>query len=310
MRIRTITATIATLAITYASACTAPAAVQRAPLDKAPASSGCGSSVGAASELRDANGRRARLSVPAGYRSDRSYPLVVSLHPFTLPPETWEAYSRLAEKGVARGFVVVTPLGSDPGPRWSVPGGLPGGPDDIGYIDGLINDVASRVCIDRTRVFAAGFSAGAAMAKALGCELPDRFRAVMAEAGANLTGLCPDSDPVSTLVVHGTADPIAPPTGSYIIFAPPIGLHIDDVITELRTRAGCAPEPVRSAPTATVEVSSFVGCTSGKRVEYRSMVGAGHTWAGTGTLYDFIVGPTDMSFDSTELALDFFDAAP
>ena len=233
----------------------------------------------------------------------------MSLHPFTLPPEIWEAYSSLAAAAAARGYVVVTPLGSDPGPRWSVPGGLPGGPDDVAFIDALINDAANRLCIDRDRVFAAGFSAGAAMAQALGCEIPDRFRATASSGGANLTDLCPDSDPVSSLTLHGTLDPIAPPAGSFVIFAPPLGLRIEDVVTTNALRAGCT-KPVTRLLNPTVESDLYEKCESGKVIEYRRMIGAGHTWAGSPGLLDGILGGTDQSFRANDAILDFFRSAP
>ena len=93
--------------------------------------------------------------------------LLVSLHPFLMGPETWDWYSGLAAAGTRRGFVVVTPLGSEPGPRWTVPGGLASGTDDLAFIGALVDHVEDHACVDRNRVFAAGFSAGAAMAQAL-----------------------------------------------------------------------------------------------------------------------------------------------
>ena len=104
------------------------------------------------------------LYPPRNYVPGVAYPLLVSLHPFITVPEAWEGYSGLAAAASERGYWVLLPHGSEPGPRWTVPGGLDTGPDDIGWIEHLIEQTAATVCVDPHRVFAAGFSAGAAMA--------------------------------------------------------------------------------------------------------------------------------------------------
>lgn len=288
----------------------APGPVQQPPRPVEPRSPGCGNTAPAPAELNTLPGRRALLAVPANYDPNRAYPMILSLHPFVLGPELWDLYSGMSQAATARGYVVVTPLGSDPGPRWAVPGGFNTGVDDLGFLDALMDDVGNRLCIDRTRTFAAGFSAGAAMAQGLGCVLPDRIRAYVASGGSNLTDLCPDSDPVSGLIMHGTADGFARITGSDVIFATPLGLPTADVVAANAKRAGCDPTPVVTMLTPTVEQSRYDKCASGKVVEYRKMFGAGHAWAGHQAFFDGIVGATDLSFDATEAALDFFDAAP
>ena len=255
--------------------------------------------------------RRVLVQLPAGLDAAHPAPLLLSLHPFLLVPEVWEAYSGLGEAAVGRGEVVVTPEGSSPGPRWAVPGGIAGS-DDLGFLAALIDSISDRVCIDGSRVFAAGFSAGAAMAEALGCAFPDRIAAVVASGGANLTSLCPDAPGVDTLILHGTADPIAPPTGSQVVFAPPLGLAISDVVTTAAARNGCDPLPATRDETSTVRVTSYRGCSAGRRVEWWQMSGAGHTWAGPKPpvvlLFGAVVGSTDTSISATDVALNFFDS--
>ncbi|HMX07363.1 MAG TPA: PHB depolymerase family esterase [Microthrixaceae bacterium] len=176
--------------------------------------------------------RTAVLDVPAGAAgtaveaSAAPRPLLVSLHPFAMDPAIWDSYSALATAGTARGYVVVTPLGSAPGPRWAVPGGLAADVDDLAFISALVDHIGRVTCVDRNRVFAVGFSAGAAMAQALSCTMPDRFAAVAGSGGVNLTSLCPGAPPTDVLVLHGTADPIVPPAGSQVPFSPPVGLAV------------------------------------------------------------------------------------
>jgi polyhydroxybutyrate depolymerase len=254
--------------------------------------------------------RSARVDVPASATGDTPAPVLVSLHPFSVNGAGWEGYSHLAQAAVARGYVVITPTGSQPGPRWNVPGGVENNVDDIGYVSQLLDAAEDGACIDRNREFAAGFSAGAAMAQALSCTLPWRMSAVAASGGANLTDLCPASPATDVMVLHGSADPIAPTTGSDVPFATPNGLHIDDVVATDAARAGCAPVPSTEQLFDDVVVDRYTGCDGGARVEYWQLLGAGHTWAGTtAPLLEIVTGPTNQSISATEQVLDFFDSA-
>jgi len=248
--------------------------------------------------------RRALLDVPATGSGPR--PVLLSLHPFTLTPEVWDAYSKLAAGGTARGYIVITPLGSDPGPRWAVPGGTRTGVDDIGFVNRLLDDVEDRGCVDRNREFAAGYSAGAAMSQALSCTVPWRMAAVAGSGGTNLTDRCPASPGTDVMVLHGTADPIAPVTGSTVPFATPNNVKVSDVVATNAGRAGCAPVPTSEQRYRTVRVDTYQGCGT-HRVEYWQMQGNGHTWAGTPGILDLVVGTTNTDFSATTAVLDFFD---
>jgi polyhydroxybutyrate depolymerase len=251
--------------------------------------------------------RRVRVTVPDGWTGPR--PLLFSLHPFSVRPSDWERYSRLAAAAAARGYVVITPTGSAPGPRWAVPGGLDTGADDLGYLAAAADLVEDHTCVDRNRLFAAGFSAGAAMSQALSCTMPWRVAAVAASGGANLTDRCPGSAPTDVLVLHGSADPIAPTTGSRVIFAPPLGLSLDDVVATNAARAGCAATPETEVRSPTVRIDRYTGCAGGHRVESWRLLGMGHTWPGsTNPLLELVTGPTSTEVSANEVVLDFFDA--
>lgn len=236
-------------------------------------------------------------------------PLLLSLHPFLMQPSVWEDYSGLAAAATARGYIVVTPWGSDPGPRWSVPGGLVSDSDDMKFISLLLDRIESEYCIDRNEVYAAGFSAGAAMAQALSCWMPERIRAIAGSGGVNLTLLCPDSPPTDVLVMHGAEDQIVPPAGSSVGFAPPAGISVDMTVATDAARAGCDTDPIVEWLMPTVTSKTFTGCADGHRVQYVSLLGAGHTWAGSpNPVFEVFVGLTNTDRSANELVLDFFDA--
>ena len=306
MRIRRFAA-LGALAATLATvACSPPPTTPTTTRERVDLPSECpdGAPTVAPKSVRALN-RSSRLIAPANYQPGVKYPLLVSLHPFVLDGEAWENYSGLGAAASTRGYWVLVPTGSQPGPRWAVPGGLDTKIDDIAWIEALIQSTAHTVCVDGGRVFAAGFSAGAAMSVGLSCELPWRFTAIAASGGSNLTSLCPDSDPVDALILHGSADGWAPVTGSEQVFATPMGLHVDRVVETFAHRNGCASAPTVVTLTSTTTADRYT--SDGHRLEYRRMRGAGHTWAGASFPLDPITGPTDRTFSATTEVLDFFD---
>jgi poly(3-hydroxybutyrate) depolymerase len=145
------------------------------------------------------------------------------------------------------------------------------------------------------------------MAVGLSCELPWRFRAIAASGGSNLTSLCPDAGATDALILHGSADPIAPVSGNTIPFTPPVGLSVDEVVASFATRNSCEPTPTATPITPSV-IDDHYSC-DGHRLDYWRIEGAGHTWAGAQIALDAITGPTDRSFSATAAVLEYFDAS-
>jgi poly(3-hydroxybutyrate) depolymerase len=62
---------------------------------------------------------------------------------------------------------------------------------DVTFTDDILAQLEGDLCVDKTRIFATGFSFGGAMSIALACTRADVFRAVAFFSGADLTGSCP-----------------------------------------------------------------------------------------------------------------------
>jgi polyhydroxybutyrate depolymerase len=242
----------------------------------------------------------------AGYGSDPR-PVILSLHPFALGSQAWDDYSKFAATGTARGYVVVTPQGSTDLllPRWTVRGGLPGS-DDPAFIDQVLARLGDDACIDLSRIYATGFSAGAAFAATLTCERPGLLAGIAVSGGSNLALPCPAGDAVDALIMHGRQDPIAPVTGQAGPL-PPQGISVQQVVDSYATRGGCtATTTVAVRPTA--DLIRSTGCVPGGETAYLPFDG-GHTWPGKdGLAFAAVVtGPTNYDFDATLTALDWFD---
>jgi poly(3-hydroxybutyrate) depolymerase len=64
---------------------------------------------------------------------------------------------------------------------------------DVEFTDAILAALEGDLCIDKSRVFATGFSFGGGMSIALACTRADVFRAVALFSGADLTGACPST---------------------------------------------------------------------------------------------------------------------
>jgi len=58
------------------------------------------------------------------------------------------------------------------------------GADDVGYVQGVLEDLYRRFPFDRNLVFVAGISNGASMALRVGCQLPSRIAGIVAAVGS------------------------------------------------------------------------------------------------------------------------------
>ena len=155
--------------------------------------------------------RSYRLYVPASYDASAPLPLLLNFHGFGSSAAEQERYSGFIDVAEANGFVLVTPDGTNNPQRWYIYGRLePGYVDDFAFVDALIDEVSASVCIDQSRIYAAGISNGGAMSSLLGCNV-ERIAAVAPVAGAPFSDAsCAGDGSVPVIAFHGTADDVVP----------------------------------------------------------------------------------------------------
>src|SRR4051812_49292007 len=112
--------------------------------------------------------------VPPGYDATKPMPLVVDVHGYQEGAAIQTAMSGFGPYGDTKGFVTVAPDGLGPVPHWDTALGSA----DLKFIGAALDDVERALCIDTTRVYAAGLSQGAFMSSSIACEYADRFAAV------------------------------------------------------------------------------------------------------------------------------------
>ena len=145
-----------------------------------------------------------------------------------------------------------------------------GAVDDVAYLRNVIDDVARRYQVDRSRVYAWGDSLGAFMVQRVACELADRVASVVSVEGALTQNPCTPTRPVS-IQLYQTRDDLSVPLGGNELFAP-----ITDTLAAWRTINGCqASTTAESTPLYSVEASA---CARGTSVEFVLLDHGGHDW--------------------------------
>lgn len=82
--------------------------------------------------------------------------------------------------------------------------------DDVGFLRAIMSDLPSRLPIDTSRIYVAGFSDGGRMAYRAACEMSGTISAIAVVSGSLQYPLCKLARPVSLLAIHGTADDDVP----------------------------------------------------------------------------------------------------
>lgn len=267
--------------------------------------------------------RHYMVHTPVGGAHGRTLPVVLVLHGASGNGAGIVRQGHWAELADADGFLVVAPDAETAdlqrAPRfytnptaWNDGSGR--GPwasrdvDDVGFIGHVLDDVARRYAIDRTRIYVTGFSSGASMAWRLGVEMADRVAAIAPVSG--YLWLDPPSlaRPVPALVIGGTADPLNPLGGGE---APLLwgGTAIKPPVLSSPTKWArllrCKATPPQNVKERGLDIRVYSGCAAELWVEL--VDGLGHRWpGGVDPLPDKLVGASSSRLDATREIWDFF----
>ncbi len=249
------------------------------------------------------------LHVPASYDPATPVPLVISTHGFAEWPAHQLQTSRWNDLADRHGFIVVYPAGAGFPRRWRASGDSSADArQDVTFIADLIDALAARYNIDRTRIYANGLSNGGGLSYRLACQLADRIAAVGSVSGAYLFPLnaCQPSRPVPLIAFHGTADRIVPyaggPSASFDLPFPDVPAWI----AAYAERNGCGATPAPLPGRGAVTGIQYAGCRAGAEVVFYTIAGGGHAWPGGEPLPRFIVGQTSQEIDATAVMWEFF----
>jgi len=211
--------------------------------------------------------RRYILLVPSGYDNSHSYRLVLAF------AESGSSAQSVATRNYftmatydSKNTIFAAPDAANGAGSWSN--------TDVAFTDAILAQLEGDLCIDKTRIFATGFSFGAGMAMALACTRADVFRAVAFFSGADLTNSCPTTltKPIAYYASQASQDangmsPTSPMTGEM-------------KQAQFAAVNGCTPEPASTTYPAAGQPHTctiYKGCSAGHPTEYCVFNGP-HGW--------------------------------
>lgn len=233
------------------------------------------------------NTRPYRLHVP-DQLPDGPRPLVVLLHGGTQDGASFADATGFDALADEHGFIALYPeqvTGANPMRYWNWfnRSDQQRGSGEPAILAGLVEEIAALHDIDRSKVFVAGFSAGAGMASVLGATYPDVFAgigvhsglahgaagdmvsafAAMRQAPANV----PAVDALPAIVIHGDADPTVSVSNATSVF---------DQFAPKAAGRRTLRETVNGR-----QVERTIAESEGRVVAESIVIhGAGHTWSG------------------------------
>ena len=268
--------------------------------------------------------------MPPQARAARPLPLVISFHGAGSNAEVMRSYTRMDPVADRDGYIVVYPNGSSgfQGRFLTWNAGNCCGPaamlqvDDVGFTLMVLDDVAGRVAVDRSRVYATGLSNGAMMAYRFAAEASDRVAAVAGVAGTmSVTSFAPRR-PVPLMHIHSTSDHIARYDGG---FGPPATIAdtrafnapVEDMLRKWLDFDAC---PIKPASVDTVAGKpgspdeghtairrAYSPCREGAEIVLWQLSGPGHVWPGGGrTYHPELLGTGTSVSDANVEILKFF----
>lgn len=262
--------------------------------------------------------------------ADEQPPVVLNFHGGGGNARVQKWYTRMDETAEREGFIAVYPNGTGgfAGRFLTWNAGTCCGPaaasnvDDVGFVLALLDDLAARTPVDRTRIYATGLSNGSMMAYRLAAEASGRIAAVAGVAGAMSLPRFSPGRPVPLMHIHSVDDgralyegglgPAFPFTDTRVFHS-----SVDSMLEKWRTHNGCpararvgatikgAPGSADAAHTATRY--TFAPCRAGTEVVLWKLTGAGHVWPGG--QHDFLrllLGPGTAVIDANNEMWAFF----
>jgi polyhydroxybutyrate depolymerase len=200
-------------------------------------------------------------------------------------------------------------------------GACTSGVDDIAYTRALLAQLGRQVDIDSRRVFATGFSNGAAMSQRLACEAAETFAAIAPVSGENQFALagCTPVARVAVLDIHGTLDKCWPYAGGADgCLESGLYVSVAETLVGWAARNGCdatpastplPPRPGIDDGTSVVRLD-YANCGTGGQLQHLEVIGNGHYWP-DGERYAsgrLLGGTMSRQLDTGEAIVGFFAA--
>jgi polyhydroxybutyrate depolymerase len=273
------------------------------------------------SSLRhDGRVRTYLVHLPASYSKDKTWPVVLVFHGGGGNGEQMEKMTGFSRKADRAGFIAVYPNGTGLWQNrfltwnagnccaWAYENRI----DDVGFIRALIKQIKKDYTVDERRIYVTGISNGGMMSYRLACELSDRIAAIGPVAGAQNID-CMPAQPVSVIILHGTADlhvlyKGGAPLRMADIRNPRIDRPVSEAVAFWVKHNRCREIP-STEKKGMVVIEEYGGCSAGTAVALYTLVEEGHTWPG-GTKWAFWADEPSREVSATDVIWEFFKNHP
>ena len=158
------------------------------------------------------------LHIPDSYSENTPLPLVINFHGFGQTIENYMEKVDMRPLANTESFILVYPQGSLLGnaPHWNSCPPIENNKslvDDFGFIEKMINQIASEYNVDQERIYAIGYSNGGMMAYGLAHHKSELIAGIGSVSGVMLGCFGTTSHPIPVIHLHGTLDFVLPYTG-------------------------------------------------------------------------------------------------
>ncbi|ORE87485.1 hypothetical protein ATO7_10597 [Oceanococcus atlanticus] len=249
--------------------------------------------------------RSYKVYVPKNWDEKTRRPLVLGLHGGFGTGQIFNEQTRAAEQADKYNMLLVLPDGRLK--SWNA-GTCCGaaakfGVRDVDFIEALVEAVSAQYCVDKSKVFATGFSNGAMLSHRVACEKPGLLKAIAPVSGGIMSE-CKNGSAVSALLIQGRDDPRIFWNGG--TFDDTYRPSMREVVSALARRNGCAEQEKAVSKSATgVECRQRTGC-DGHPITYCGVDKVGHQWPGGKSYWVDELGPNTRAFDATAEIFKFF----
>ena len=237
--------------------------------------------------IHDGIDREYLVYIPNEYDASISIPLVLNFHGFGgTAYDHYKYTSDMTSLADTANFLLVYPqgaAGSDGYSHWNIADeNSKSDIDDLGFTSAMIDDLIQTYNVDTLRIYATGFSNGAAFTYDLACRLSQRIAAI-APVGENMTQVsydeCEATKPTGIISFHGTADESRPYNGieGYNLSYEQIN-SFWTTLNETETEPTIAEINTNTEDGSSVELYTWEKGRNCSTVEHYKIINGGHSW--------------------------------
>ncbi|WP_018681370.1 alpha/beta hydrolase family esterase [Actinokineospora enzanensis] len=249
------------------------------------------------------------VHMPSTYVPGQLKPLVMVFHGHKGTAADIESYTGFDSADAVLAYPTGV-LGTDNGTAWQGAPYNATGVDDVQFVADLLDKLQSQLCIDKSRIFAAGKSNGGGFVGLLACQLPNRIAAFGIVAGAfydaTQSGCGANPPGVPIIDFHGTNDTIVDYDGDLDSHGETLPA-IQTWLAGWAVRDNCTTGPTQTVLDTEVIRYAWSSCQSSVDVVHYKILGHGHTWPGAA---DSGPGTHTIQINATTAIWSYFTAHP